>query len=212
MNKSIIRRPFTYTYNNVTLILIGVTVLFYLFNELNPLSRAFCSLNVLCITKGHYYWQFFTYMFTHGNLQHLLFNMLGLLFFGITIEKTLGSKEFILFYLLCGVLSGILSFLVYLLTASYNVFLMGASGAIYSVLFMYAVLFPRSKIYIWGILPVPAPLLVILYGGIEIFSHFFSNQSPIAHMTHLSGFLFAYVYIRIRVGLKPWKIWKNAYL
>jgi membrane associated rhomboid family serine protease len=205
------KRPFKYTYENAALILIGINVLFYLFNEMVPNSRTYTALNVLYIIKGHCYWQFLTYMFTHGNISHILFNMLGLLFFGITIEKTIGSKEFVLFYLLVGILAGITSFFVYWVTGSYGVFLLGASGAIYAVLFLYAVLYPRSKIYIWGILPVPAPLLVAIYVGIELTSQIFNTRSGIAHMTHLSGFFFAWLYIRVRMGLKPWQIWKNAY-
>ena len=74
--------------------------------------------------------------------------MLGLLFFGLALEKAIGSKEFVLFYLVCGALSGFFSFLVYRFTGQYRVFLLGASGAIYSVLFAYAVFFPRSVIFI----------------------------------------------------------------
>jgi len=205
------KRLFKYSFDNVALILIGINVLFYMFNEMVPYSRNYTALNVLYVLKGHYYWQFITYMFTHGNISHILFNMLGLLFFGIAVEKTIGSKEFLFFYLLVGILAGLVSFLIYWFYGDYGTFLLGASGAIYGILFLYAVLYPRSKIFIWGILPVPAPLLVAIYAGIEITSQLSNSQSGIAHMTHLSGFFFAWLYIRIRMGLKPWQIWKNAY-
>ena len=87
---------------------------------------------------------------------------------------------------------------------------MGASGAIYAVLFAYAVCFPRSKLYVWGILPVPAPILVLVYAIIEIVEQFISS-SNIAHMTHLFGFAAAWLYFLIRMGIHPIKIWKNNY-
>ena len=104
------------------------------------------------------WWQFFTYMFVHQGVSHIIFNMLALLFFGFSVEKAIGSKEFVLFYVVCGAIGGLLSFAVYYFTGSYNYFLMGASGSIYAVLFAYAVCFPRSVIYIWGIIPVPSPI------------------------------------------------------
>lgn len=211
MNNSFLRRPFAYSYKNATLIIIGINILFYLLNELTPNLSYYMSLNVIFVLQKHFYWQFITYMFTHASISHLFFNMLGLFFFGLGVEKSLGSKEFVLFYFTIGILSGLASFFTYWLTGNYVTFLLGASGAIYGVLFLYAVLYPRSKIYIWGILPVQAPLLVAIYAGIEIFSQLTNSQSGIAHMTHLSGFLFAWLYIRFRMGIKPWQIWKNAY-
>jgi membrane associated rhomboid family serine protease len=158
----------------------------------------------------HCYWQFFTYMFLHSTPQHLFFNMLGLLVFGLPLEKAIGSKEFGLFYVLCGTLGGVFSYLVYKYTGQYNVYLLGASGAIYAVLFAYAVVFPSSIIYIWGLIPLPAPLMVILYAIIEVGSQFFASDN-VAHLTHLFGFLSAWLYFVIRMGIHPIKIWKKLY-
>lgn len=163
------------------------------------------------IIKGKMYWQFLTYMFLHSNLSHLIANMFGLLIFGIQVEKRIGSKEFLLYYLLCGIFSGVCSFITYYFTGHFRVFLLGASGAVYSILFAYAVCFPRSVIYIWGILPLPAPLMVIIYAIIEFGSQFLGRSSNVSHMTHLYGFLSAYLYFLIRMGIHPIKIWKNTY-
>ena len=149
-------------------------------------------------------------MFVHQNISHVFFNMLGLLVFGLNLEKAIGSKEFLLFYIVCGALSGFFSYLVYKFTGQYRIFLMGASGAIYSVLFAYAVFFPRSIIFIWGLIPVPAPVLVLIYALIEIGSQFLES-SNVAHMTHLFGFLAAWLYFVIRMGIHPIKIWKDIY-
>lgn len=208
------RKPFTYSYSKVTLGIILINFLIfgicYTSPSLFQLFYSFGALNAKAIIQGNYYWQFISYMFLHGNISHLFFNMLGLLFFGLKLERAIGSKEFLLFYLVCGGLSGFFSFLVYKYTGQYRAFLIGASGAVYSILFAYAVFFPKSVIIIWGLIPVPAPILVLIYTIIEIGSQLFGN-SNIAHFTHLFGFLGAWLYFIIRMGIHPIKIWKKNF-
>ncbi len=208
------RRPFKYVYTRQTLLIILINCAIFGLRYIMPdlyisLHRA-GALNVYMIDVEHCYWQFITYMFLHSNIQHLFFNMLGLLVFGLQLERAIGSKEFGLFYILCGTADGLLSYLVYKFTGQYNVFLLGASGAIYAVLFAYAVVFHRSIIYIWGLIPLPAPLMVILYALIELGSQFFASDN-VAHLTHLFGFLSAWLYFIIRMGIHPLKIWKKLY-
>jgi membrane associated rhomboid family serine protease len=210
MNVNFLRHPFRYAFYNMTLVLIMINVAVYLFFNLFPQWKILLCLNVVYFFDYHLYWQIGTYMFVHENLMHLIFNMIGLFFFGFTVEKALGSKEFILMYLLCGVLSGISSVFLYRLLGFDGVVLLGASGAIYSLLFAYAVLFPRSRIYIWGILPVPAPLLVICYVIIELGGQLFTINSGVAHLTHLAGFVFAWLYLKIRMGINPVQVWKDS--
>lgn len=205
------RKPFKYTFFNATLALIIINFAIYLLTYSLPRITLYLGLNPLGFWYYKMYWQPFTYMFVHGNIPHIIFNMLALVVFGIQVEKTLGSKEFLLYYLLCGILCGFSSLFVYTFFRI-NVLLMGASGAIFSVLLMYAVIFPRSRIYIWGILPVPAPILVLIYAIIELGSQFFLISSNVAHLTHLSGFAAGYLYLVIRMGIHPLKIWKDAYL
>ena len=90
-------------------------------------------------------------------------------------------------------------------------FLLGASGAINSLLLAYAVIFPRNRIYLMGLLPIPAPLLVAIYAGIEIANQLLTLQNGVAHMTHLAGFAIAWIYFIVRMGINPWKVWKDAY-
>ena len=208
-----IRRPFKYRFYWASLILIFINIAAYIFSTINKTYnwQALGSLNVVCVNYYHMFWQFITYMFVHGSFTHILFNMLGLLMFGLAVERRMGSSEFLLFYFVCGILSGLASYLVYLATKQYYVFLMGASGALYAVLFAYAVLYPRSIIYIWGLLPVPAPLLVLIYAIFELVDQIFELGQGIAHITHLFGFLMAWLYFLIRTGINPIKIWKNEY-
>ncbi len=155
-------------------------------------------------------WQFVTYMFVHANIRHLLLNMLGLFFFGLGVERAIGSKEFLLFYFTTGILSAVLSFILYYFSGNYRVLLLGASGAVYAVLFAYAVCYPRSIIYLWWVIPVPAPIMVFIFALIEVVNGFFSS-SNVAHFTHLFGFLVALLYFLIRMGVNPLKIWKDTY-
>lgn len=214
-NKLLIRRPFPYVYKRVTFGIILINFLIFAIQYVSPELFKYLyfygSMNPLLVIKNHCYWQFVTYMFMHYDVSHILCNMLGLFCFGLQLERAIGSKEFLLFYLLCGTISGVLSFLVYCYTGNYNIFLLGASGAIYAVLFAYAVFFPRSVIMIWGIIPIPAPILVLLYTLIEIGSQFLGAKSNVAHFTHLFGFLAALLYIIIRMGINPFKVWKKTY-
>ena len=210
MKKNIMRRPFKYRFYNVALILIAINIGVFMLTQTSERLSVYLSLSVIGIHEG-YFFQFLTYMFTHASFGHLVGNMLTLLIFGVAVEKAIGSKEFILFYLVIGLLCGITSLAWYWISGGYLNFLLGASGAVYGVLLLYAVLFPQSKIYIWGILPIPAPLLVLIYGIITIYSQMFSRNTGIAHLAHLSGFVFAWIYLQIRMGINPLKIWKGYF-
>lgn len=200
---SVLRRPFRYEFSNAALIIIGINVLVFLFSNAAPrFVYTFAMIPAKVILEGSV-WQLFTYMFLHANLSHLFFNMLGLFFFGTQIERQMGSREFLLFYLLSGLVAGVFSFAVYWLTGSYLVILLGASGAIYAVLLAFAVYFPHAIIYVMGIIPVRAPILVLIYAGIELFNQVFGSRGGVAHLTHLAGFGAAWLYFVIRLRINP---------
>jgi membrane associated rhomboid family serine protease len=164
-------------------------------------------MNPILVTQNGFIWQVFTYMFAHANFTHLLFNMLGLFFFGTQLERTLGSWEFLLFYLLTGLLAGLFSLVVYLLSGATSVFLLGASGAVYAILLAFAVYYPDARIFLFGIFPIRSPVLVMGYTAIELFSQLSNRGGNVAHLTHLAGFGFAYLYLLIRLNRNPYKIW-----
>jgi membrane associated rhomboid family serine protease len=157
------------------------------------------------IIQNKWIWTFVTYMFMHGNFQHILFNMLGLFIFGIHVERQMGSKEFLLYYFVTGTLAGIFSFAAYCYTHSYVVALMGASGALFAVELAYAIFFPDSIIYIWGILPLRAPIMVLGYTALELIFSITGSNSGVAHLTHLAGFGFGWIYFLARFGINPWR-------
>lgn len=137
-------------------------------------------------------WALITYMFVHGNFMHLLFNMLGLFFFGPPLEARWGSREFIKFYFICGIGGALLSFIF--VSSS----IVGASAAVYGVMLAFAMNWPDTPIYIWGIFPVPAKILVGLMAAFSLFSAFGGGgrYDGVAHFAHLGGFAAAWAYLK----------------
>ena len=137
-------------------------------------------------------WTMISYMFVHANLTHILFNMLGLFFFGPRLELELGERNFLLLYFMSGIMGALISLFTTPLVA-----IVGASGAVYGVMFGFAYLWPRERIYVWGIIPVEARWMVVgmtvlsLYGGLG------ANSDGIAHFAHLGGFLGGLLAMRI---------------
>jgi membrane associated rhomboid family serine protease len=140
-----------------------------------------------------YFWQPFSYMFLHGGIFHLFFNMLVLWMFGTTLESTWGPRKFLTFYFVCGVGAGLLNAAV---TPASPVPIVGSSGAIYGLLMAFGILFPQQLIYIWGIFPVKAKYFVIGIGLIEFLTAMSATRSGIAHFAHLGGMLFGLLYMK----------------
>lgn len=210
MKPSILNRRFkNNSYRNATLKIVIVNVLVYLLtHHLYRRSLYYLAMIPSLVLRG-WLWQFFTYMFVHANFSHLLFNMLSLYIFGSMVERRIGTNEFLLFFGITGTLSGVVSFISYYLAGT-NVILVGASGALYGVLLMFAVFFPYSVIYVFGILPIRAPVLVIIYALIELYSQVFSRGGSVAHLTHLSGLVIAYLYCRIRMRINPLEVFRRT--
>jgi len=206
---NIIKRPFRYRNSNVVLYLIGINILVYLAEILLrnlPIITNFSMVPILVLARG-WVWQFVTYMFVHdpNSITHVLFNMLALFLFGRQVERYMGSLEFLLYYFLTGILAGVFSFVVFVLTGNYVIFLMGASGAIFAVQLAFAAFFPDSIVYLWGILPLKAPVMVLGFTALEVFSLFTGLNGNVAHATHLAGFAFGWLYFIVRFGINPWR-------
>jgi rhomboid family protein len=209
MSTSFIRRPLPYVYNNAALMLILVNVAVYFINSAIPDTRYLFAMIPSFIVGRGYIWQFVTYMFTHADMSHILFNMLGLFFFGVQVERRMGSYEFVLFYMLTGILAGFFSFLVFYFSGTVTI-LLGASGAVFAVLLAFATYYPDARIFIMGIIPVKSTHLVIGYTAIELFSQLMSVRSGVAHLTHLAGFGFAFLYFILRLGINPVDVFRGG--
>ena len=137
-------------------------------------------------------WQPFTYMFFHGDIWHVLINMFVLWMFGSELERIWGKKNFLRFYFITGVGSGLLTMLFGLESM---IPVVGASGAIYGVLLAYGVMFPNRTVYLYGIIPIKSIWFVIGIGLVAFFSSF-NNFSNISHLTHLFGMIIGYLYLK----------------
>ncbi len=111
-------------------------------------------------------WTIVTYMFLHGGFGHIFFNMFALFFFGPRLEARMGSRRFLGLYLASGVMGGLLSF------TSPAIGVIGASGAVYGVMFAFAYFWPREVVHIWGVLPIEVRWLVVgltvVVGGLRV--------------------------------------------
>ena len=136
-------------------------------------------------------WGAITYMFVHADLIHLLVNMLVLFFFGPPLEDRWGSREFLRYYLICGMGGVLLSFLL-----APGAPIVGASAACYGLMLAFAMSWPDAPIYVWGIFPVKAKYLVGFFSLLTFVQAFGAPGGPVAHMAHLGGLLTGLVYIR----------------
>jgi len=160
-------------------------------------------------------WRLGSYLFIHGDFSHLLFNMLGLFFFGPVMERVLGYRRFWIFYFLCGCGSGLVAALFYFSLGNGDAVIIGASGAIFGIITGYGVLFPNSTIYWNFFLPIKAKWLVLIYGVLQLFAtlqYAGGARSGIASIAHLSGIIIAYFYLRgisdLRRLVLKYKYWR----
>lgn len=130
-----------------------------------------------------------TYMFLHGGLSHIFFNMFVLWMFGTEIEFGWGSKKFGRFYILAGLSGAILTLIVH---SGQNIPVVGASAAIYGVLAAYWVMFPSRMLYIWFLFPVKVKWAI---PGMMILGFLFGGGN-VAHFAHLGGALFGFIYMK----------------
>jgi len=162
---------------------------------LSELIFVYLGLVPYLVLKKLYFWQMATYIFLHGGISHLLFNLLGLWMFGGEIENYWGSRKFLGFFLFCGIGAGLCT-VVFTPPFYQRIPVIGASGAIYGILLAFGWLFPNRLVYIYFLFPIPAKYLVILYGLIEFFSSVEGRMGGgVAHLTHLGGLLFGLFYM-----------------
>jgi membrane associated rhomboid family serine protease len=136
-------------------------------------------------------WGVFTYMFVHGGFWHVALNMLVLFFFGPSLESRWGSSEFLKYYVLCG-LGGVALSYVFLPAA-----VIGASAAVYGVMLAFAMNWPDTPIYVWGIFPVKAKWLVAFLFVVSLMNAVQGGAGGgVAHFAHLGGLITGFLYLR----------------
>jgi membrane associated rhomboid family serine protease len=187
--------------------------------SLNDLGIVYFALRPATVLHQGWVWQVATYMFLHGGIFHILFNMLALWMFGAELERIWGTRYFLKFYFVSGIGAGVLTVLFSLLPFGfaelvYAVPTIGASGAIYGLLLAYALYFPDRPIYMYFLFPIPAKVFVAILAAIELISSV-SNPGGVANATHLGGAVVGYLFLKsarvhpiaeLRYRYLKWKI------
>jgi membrane associated rhomboid family serine protease len=140
-------------------------------------------------------WQYFTYMFLHGGVMHLFFNMLILWMFGMELEQTWGSRRFLLYYLLCGLGAGIIHSLVTLAMGT-GAPTVGASGAIMGVMIAFGLMFPDRIIMVYFFFPMRAKYAVFMFAGLDLVLGISNSSDGVAHFAHLGGALIGFLLLK----------------
>jgi len=189
---------------NLIIILVNVIcfAVFSILLSLNILTWDNIALSVQGIEAGKI-WTLLTSMFMHTGLLHLFVNMFSLIFVGSLIEKLIGKKRYLYFYLISGLFAGVVFILSELIIKS-GLPAVGASGAIFGLIGLLMFLTPNLPVYIMFI-PVPikmkyaAPLMLVGLWLVSVFGNI-----PIGNTAHLGGFILGLAY-----GLFLVKKYKN---
>lgn len=146
-------------------------------------------------------WRWITYQFLHAGFGHVLFNMIGLYFFGPLMERWWGSRRFLAFYLLCGVggaaLFSLFTFVPDVIGVTSRSRMVGASGALFGILVGCAVLYPHQQVMLL-IPPIPMKMrtMAMVFLGLALLSLMAGAQNAGGEAAHLGGALLGWILIR----------------
>ena len=141
-------------------------------------------------------WQLLSYGFLHGNLNHIFFNMFGLWMFGRDLERMMGARRFLTYYLTCVIGAGIVQLLV--AGTQGGIYpTIGASGGVFGILLAFAMAFPNRVIMLlFPPIPMKAKYFVLLYGLLELYLGLSGRAPGVANFAHLGGMLFGFMLIQ----------------
>ncbi len=140
-------------------------------------------------------YQFFTYMFAHGGLGHIFFNMFALASFAPILEAHWGDKKFLTFYLATGIGAGVIYAVVNYFVGASGGIMLGASGALYGILMAFGMVFPNLEVrLLFPPIPIKAKYLVFLIGFI---TYAMDRSGTVAHMAHFGGAFVGFIIITI---------------
>jgi membrane associated rhomboid family serine protease len=147
-------------------------------------------------------WQIVTYMFLHGSIIHIFFNMLFLWMMGSEIERQWGGKEFLKYYLVTGCGAGLVNVLV---QPRASIPTIGASGAIFGIIIAFALAFPDREVLLYFFIRIKAKYFALLVGALELLALIALPNAGIARFAHLGGLLIGYVYMKHESLVYPLK-------
>lgn len=144
------------------------------------------------------YWTAVTTVFSHNLLFHIFINMFVLLSFGSFLERELQPLRFTLFYLVAGIIASLVHCMTSaLILGDPDLPALGASGAVAGVVGLFAILEPKARILLLGLIPVPALIGVFIFIGLDAWGLIAQAQGsglPIGHGAHLGGAFTGLVY------------------
>ena len=197
----------------VTRNLLFLNIIMFVATCINPVFMKETFSMAFPLATRFRWWQPLTHMFMHDGFMHIFFNMYTLVMFGMIVERALGTKKFIWFYLITGFGAVLLHTGVEFLQVQsllkqypgvepqliYNSIpgVLGASGAVYGVLVAFAMLYPQARLtLIFPPVTLDAKWWVIIFVGIELITGITGTQMGVAHVAHLGGALFGFLLIR----------------
>ena len=180
-----------------TVHLIIINVLFYLATRVNDQFMVANFALFYPAAPWFKFWQPLTYMFMHGSFWHLFFNMYSLYIFGISVERIVGTKRFLILYFVSGLAAAAAQLGVQALdSAIQGIPTVGASGCVYGVIIAFAMIFPEAKLtLIFPPVTLSAKWMAVIFIGIELFTGVTGTQAGVAHFAHLGGALAGFILI-----------------
>ena len=191
----------------MTYVFMGIAVAFYLaeFLVLGTADHLFDDIFVIQLDFWLQPWTILTSVFSHSpvSINHILFNVLALLFFGSTVERLIGTRRYTWLFLGAGAVAGIAQVLLMYLVFNESSAALGASGALQGIMGTLVVLAPTLTVLVFFVIPAPLWALVILYVLLDVVG-FITPNSPVANVAHLAGLAvgLAYGYHLRKRGLR----------
>ena len=183
--------PVRWTY----ILIVSMFVVFVIQN----ITRSWIFFAFIPASASRYPWMYVTSIFLHASIEHILVNMVVLLVFGTLLERRVGSMQFLLLFVLAGVIGNV-GYQV--TTTSQFTPSVGASGAIYGVMGALALLDPLQVVYLGFIFPLPIIVIMPLYALLDFLGLFTTDN--VAHGAHLGGLVLGILYgIYLRYVIKP---------
>jgi len=199
--------PPTLTMPNGVKLLLIINIIVFVLTELSgKRSTLFLSFGLVpsMVWSQLKIWQIFTYSFIHGGFFHIFFNMFVLWMFGKDLENKWGTKDFLIYYFICGMGAG---FITVLFGTNSIIPIVGASGAIYGLLVSYGFTYPNRLVYLYGLFPLKVKHMVLGLGVIAFFASMSASQSNISHITHISGMIIGLIMMYFNLSWSGFKMW-----